>query len=211
MSAVAFSIVTVVALGLVAFVASQELRQLSARARRSRRPRPTREEAIDPGSERRAERRARLLLQSVVNREEWEMYRDLGFIKVSGRSTADGLERTPQYGYLIYPHKPIVAYLPGSNSLLSEYCVEFRDPSGSLFGPKLPASDDVLAKWMMIRADEKSLIRDANMHLPGRQVDPQQVRRDLWRLAEWERERAMPHGSSARRAHAGESPAGAAR
>jgi hypothetical protein len=24
------------------------------------------------------------------------------------------------------------------------------------------------------------------MHLPGRQVDPQQVRRDLWRLAEWE-------------------------
>ena len=27
------------------------------------------------------------------------------------------------------------------------------------------------------------------MHLPGRQVDPKQVRRDLWRLPQWERER----------------------
>ena len=27
------------------------------------------------------------------------------------------------------------------------------------------------------------------MHLPGRQVDPKQVRRDLWRLSQWERER----------------------
>jgi hypothetical protein len=28
------------------------------------------------------------------------------------------------------------------------------------------------------------------MHLPGRQVDPKQVSRDLWRLSEWERQRA---------------------
>jgi hypothetical protein len=139
----------------------------------------------DPGAERRAERRARALLKSIVNREEWEMYRDLGFIRVLGRG---GEERgsPPDYGYLIYPHKPIVAYLPGSNSLLSEYCVEFPDRSESFSAPKLPDSDDVLAKWMMIRADEERLLRDANMHLPGRQVDPQQVRRDLWRLAEWE-------------------------
>jgi hypothetical protein len=27
------------------------------------------------------------------------------------------------------------------------------------------------------------------MHLPGRQLDPDQVRRDLWRLAQWERRR----------------------
>jgi hypothetical protein len=27
------------------------------------------------------------------------------------------------------------------------------------------------------------------MHLPGRQVDPARVRRDLWRLQMWERER----------------------
>jgi hypothetical protein len=92
--------------------------------------------------------------------------------------------------FLIYPHKPIVAYLPGSNSLLSEYCVEFPDRSDRLYGPKLPDSDDVLAKWMLIRADEDRLLRGANMHLPGRQVDPQRVRRDLWRLAEWERARA---------------------
>jgi hypothetical protein len=29
----------------------------------------------------------------------------------------------------------------------------------------------------------------ANMHLPGRQVDPKRVRRDLWHLSQWERER----------------------
>jgi hypothetical protein len=27
------------------------------------------------------------------------------------------------------------------------------------------------------------------MHLPGRQLDPAQVRRDLWRLSQWERAR----------------------
>ncbi len=27
------------------------------------------------------------------------------------------------------------------------------------------------------------------MHLPGRQLDPSQVRRDLWRLSQWERAR----------------------
>jgi hypothetical protein len=125
-----------------------------------------------------------------VNREEWEMFRDLGFIRVLGRKARDTIGGSAAYGYLIYPHKPIVAYLPVSNSLLSEYCVEFPDLSEALPGLKLPDSDDVLAKWMMITADEERLLRDANMHLPGRQVDPQQVRRDLWRLAEWERSRA---------------------
>jgi hypothetical protein len=27
------------------------------------------------------------------------------------------------------------------------------------------------------------------MHLPGRQLDPAQVKRDLWRLGQWERSR----------------------
>ena len=80
------------------------------------------------------------------------MYRDLGFIRVLGRRAA--APAPAPTGYLIYPHKPIVAYLPGSNSLLSEYCVEFPDRAERLYGPKLPDSDDVLAKWMMIRADE---------------------------------------------------------
>ena len=127
------------------------------------------------------------------------MFRDLGFIRVIGQGPELGDGRPARdpgaplaatgFCFLIYPHKPIVAYLPGSNSLLSEYCVEFPDRSERLYGPRLPDSDDVLAKWMMIRADEERLLRDANMHLPGRQVDPQQVRRDLWRLAEWERTR----------------------
>ena len=40
----------------------------------------------DPGRERRAEQRARALLRSCVNEEEWAMYRDLGFIRVWGTS-----------------------------------------------------------------------------------------------------------------------------
>jgi hypothetical protein len=148
----------------------------------------------DPGRERRAEQHARELLRSCVNDEEWAMYRDLGFIRVEGRRvTPSG---PPPYAYLIYPHKPIVAYVPASGRLLSEYCVDF--PDLGFHGPRgrLPASDDVLAKWMALTGDEKRLINEANMHLPGRQVDPSRVRRDLWRLQMWERERRTS-GSSA--------------
>ena len=120
------------------------------------------------------------------------MYRDLGFIRVSGkhaRREADRPARTPAYAYLIYPHRPIVAYVPGSGQLLSEYCVEFPDLTGNGGRHRLPASDDVLAKWMALTSDEDRVIRRANMHLVGRQLDPARVRRDLWRLAEWERRR----------------------
>ena len=41
-------------------------------------------DGYDPGRERRAEQRARELLRSCVNDEEWAMYRDLGFIRVWG-------------------------------------------------------------------------------------------------------------------------------
>lgn len=151
----------------------------------------------DPGRERRAEQRARELLRSCVNDEEWEMYRDLGFIRVWG-AMADGPERGAAreglagapYAYLIYPHKPVVAYLPQTRRLLNEYCVVFPDESRPYGSARLPDSDDVLAKWMALTGDEERLIAQANMHLPGRQVDPQQVKRDLWRLSEWERQRA---------------------
>jgi hypothetical protein len=147
----------------------------------------------DPGRERRAEQRARELLHSCVNEEEWGMYRDLGFIRVSGRHARRVLDRDrgprPAYAYLVYPHKPIVAYVPESGQLLSEYCVEFPDLSGNGGRHRLPASDDVLAKWMALTSDEDRVIRRANMHLVGRQLDPARVRRDLWRLAEWERRR----------------------
>jgi hypothetical protein len=182
-------------------------------------------ELYDPGRERRAEQRARELLRSCVNEEEWGMYRDLGFVRVFGRGpgrdteaargdaedrqTAAALapgrpsgpsgeegsppqepaEETPRYAYLVYPHRPILAYEPRSRRLLSEYCVEFPDLSDALAGSRLPDSDDVLAKWMALTGDEGRLLRDANMHLPGRQLDPGRVRRDLWRLEEWERRR----------------------
>jgi hypothetical protein len=179
-------------------------------ARRRAGARAARRAMRDPGRERRAEQRARELLRSCVNDEEWAMYRDLGFIRVHGTLRAEGPGRViqrrrrrldyaerpdepaqprpqPGYAYLIYPHKPIVAYVPETGRLLSEYCVEFPDLTAALGATRLPDSDDVLAKWMALTGDERSLIERSNMHLPGRQVDPSRVRRDLWRLAEWER------------------------
>ncbi|MEX0993457.1 MAG: hypothetical protein WDZ37_05620 [Solirubrobacterales bacterium] len=193
MSAAALVISALVALFLVVYVGAGAAR--ARVARREGRPRSDKSPRIDPGVERRAERKARALLRSVVNAEEWEMYRDLGFVRVAGRMIDD---RDGGYCYLVYPHRPIVAYLPESSGLLSEYCVQFPDRGGR-FGPRLPDSDDVLAKWMMIKADEERLLRGANMHLPGRQVDPEQVRRDLARLREWERAR----GERAARDHQG--------
>jgi hypothetical protein len=191
----------------------------SARRARGRRARRIeRRELRDPGRERRAEQRARELLRSCVNDEEWAMYRDLGFIRVNGQLSPNGRRSAreqagddspapdaptldaptpaggaaaepPPYADLIYPHKPIVAYVPKTGRLLSEYCVEFPDLTGAISQTRLPDSDDVLAKWMALTGDEERLIRNANMHLPGRQVDPNRVRRDLWRLSEWERQR----------------------
>jgi hypothetical protein len=178
-----------------------------------------REEGYDPGRERRAEQRARELLRSCVSAEEWEMYRDLGVLRVFGPARGEntapvsdaGLssEASPAgeadpgavalapYAYLIYPHKPIVAYVPLTGELLSEYCVAFPDETRPYGSPRLPDSDDVLAKWMALTGDERRLIGEANMHLPGRQVDPERVRKDLARLARWESERAAGLGSSA--------------
>jgi hypothetical protein len=155
--------------------------------------------SFDPGRDRRAEQRARQLLRSCVNEREWTMYRDLGFIRVDGRRLPDSdVGEDAPYAYLIYPHKPIVAYAPESGRLLSEYCVEFPDVIDGRRA-RLPASDDVLAKWMALTSDEARVIGRANMHLVGRQHDPGHVRRDIWRLSEWERLGAG-HGSKARTA-----------
>jgi hypothetical protein len=150
-------------------------------------------EGYDPGRERRAEQRARTLLRSCVNEEEWAMYRDLGFIRVWGGLSEGPLDdrdsRGTTYAYLIYPHKPIVAYMPQTRRLLSEYCVTFPDDTRPYGSARLPDSDDVLAKWMALTGDERRIIASANMHLPGRQVDPKQIKRDLWRLGQWEQAR----------------------
>jgi hypothetical protein len=181
------------------------------------------EGGYDPGRELRAEQRARALLRSCVNEEEWAMYRDLGFLRVWGGSAGkaprasstvpyaashEGSDAAPDkgsdvalhagsytapheapYAYLIYPHRPIVAFIPQTGVLLNEYCVAFPDLTRPYGSARLPDSDDVLAKWMALTADERRLIADANMHLPGRQLDPDAVRRDLARLSSWERER----------------------
>ncbi|MGB2710558.1 MAG: hypothetical protein WBC33_03515, partial [Conexibacter sp.] len=157
----------------------------------------------DPGRERRAEARARALLRSCVNDEEWAMYRDLGFIRVWGRQADRPGEHDvavgAPYAYLVYPHKPILAYLPQTSRLLNEYCVTFPDETRPYGSARLPDSDDVLAKWMALTGDERRLIETANLHLPGRQLDPRQVKRDLWRLRQWERERAIETGDGVTR------------
>jgi hypothetical protein len=165
--------------------------------------------AYDPGRERRAEQRARELLRSCVNDEEWAMYGELGFLRVWG-GQAGGPEEGwdlggAPYAYLVYPHKPIVAYLPQTGQLLNEYCVEFPDETKPYGSVRLPDSDDVLAKWMALKGDEERLISQANLHLPGRQVDPRKVQRDLWRLRQWERVR-LERAARTARAGAGNEP-----
>ena len=141
----------------------------------------------DPGRERRAEQTARELLRSCVGDEEWAMYRDLGLIRVWGRHPrAHG---GSEYAYLIYPHRPVIAYEPQTRRLLGEYCVEFPDETRPYGSSRLPDSDDVLAKWMLLTGDEHRLLDESNMHLPGRQVDLAQVTRDLWRISRWEQAR----------------------
>jgi hypothetical protein len=182
---------------LAAFLFSRNIGRLST----GRRPiAGTPPHAFDPGRERRAEHRARQLLRSCVNDREWAMYRDLGFIQVVGRGLPDMRrdDGQPPYAYLVYPHKPLVAYEPHSGRLLSEHCVQFPDPDGG--ATRLPASDDVLAKWMALTSDEARLIGRANMHLVGRQHDPAHVRRDVWRLREWERRNGAAQGTRTRTA-----------
>jgi len=157
-------------------------REIWLLCRRSSTPR-----SYDPGRERRAEQRARALLRSCIDEYDWAMYRDLGFLRVWGGLGERGRGDDATYAYLIYPHKPVVAYLPQTGALLNEYCVAFPDHSRPYGSSRLPDSDDVLAKWMALTADERRLIAEANMHLPGRQVDPDRVRHDLVRLSSWER------------------------
>jgi hypothetical protein len=177
-----FAVALLLALVLLAVLAfGPDVRRAMRKARRRAGERPR---AYDPGRDHRAELRARELLRSVVGEELYAMYLALGFIAVPGG------ERRSGYGYLIYPHKPIVAYEERSGELLNEYCVVFPDRD-ELAGERLPDSDDVLAKWMALTGDERRLIGDANMHAPGKQLDPMQVRRDLWRLREWEGRRRV--------------------
>jgi hypothetical protein len=191
----ALSATAIVVVALLWEVAAPKVAEAYSRHKARRARVPQTGQGYDPGREHRAEQRARALLRSCVNDEEWAMYRDLGFIRVWG-TQADGPVRGTgratggaPYAYVIYPHKPIVAYLPQTGRLLNEYCVEFPDETRPYGSSRLPDSDDVLAKWMALKGDERRLITEANMHLPGRQIDPKMLQRDIWRLGRWERER----------------------
>ena len=127
------------------------------------------------------ERRARELLRASVDPADYEAYLDLGFLAVTGASD--------RYAYLLYPYRPLVAYETATERPLCEYCVRFADS-----GERLPPADDVLAKWLALHADERELLATANIDPPGRQVDPEHVRRDLGRLREW---RSSRHVDSA--------------
>jgi hypothetical protein len=175
-----------VAVALLADIIPARLVELWARMRAHRRLVPVID--MDPGRERRAEQTARELLRSCVGEEEWAMYRELGFIRVWG-STLSSKRVGIEHAYLIYAHKPLVAFEPQTGHLLGEYCVEFPDDTRPYGSSRLPDSDDVLAKWMALTGDETRLLANANMHLPGRQVDIVHVKRDLWRLSRWEQKR----------------------
>lgn len=157
-------------------------------ARAAREPRPPR---WDPGRELRAERRARELLGSIVSDEDRRMYEQLGFLSVPGAGDPES-----GYAYLVYPHRPLIAYDTHNGELLCEYCVGFPDRAERELGERLPDADDVLAKWIALHGHERELVGEANMHLPGHQVDPGQIRRDLIRLREWRG--ARPAGAPAR-------------
>ena len=178
-------------------------------------PRASAAAVYDPGRERRAEQRARELLRSCVNEEEWAMYRDLGFIRVwgvAGRRPGRGRRhRGAPYAYLIYPHRPIVAYLPQTRRLLGEYCVEFPDETGRTGQRRLPDSDDVLAKWMALTGDERRADRDREHAPPGPPARPRPGPARPRRLAQWERSRmrAAPRGDATASRRAAEQAGGA--
>ena len=107
-AAIEVGAIVLAALALVGFGPSA----LAAIRRRRERPSvPGHPIRYDPGRELRAERKARELMRSVVSAEEYAMYTELGFLSVRGADE--------RYAYLVYPHRPILAYDTQSGELLS--------------------------------------------------------------------------------------------
>lgn len=186
-------IALVMALGGLAMAMARPAR--AARGRRRAGPALPRWVSEAPLSREAAEQRSLDLLRSVVNRDEWDMFRDLGFICVAGRRPGRAPDGPPRYRYLIYPHLPVVALLPRSMAPVREYCVQFPDRSSAGATSLLPAGDDVLAKWMTLRADEDRLLAFANIASAGCQVPLTTVERDITRLGRWHERRRAQNGS----------------
>ena len=186
-------IALVMALGGLAMAMTRPAR--AARGRRRADPALPEWVSEPPLSREAAERRSLDLLRSVVNADEWEMFTDLGFICVAGRRPGRAPDGPPRYRYLIYPHLPVVALLPRSMAPVREYCVQFPDRSSPGGTTLLPAGDDVLAKWMTLRADEDRLLAYANIAGAGCQVPLGTVERDITRLERWHARRRAQNGS----------------
>jgi hypothetical protein len=205
-------VVLVVTLGALAAVLGRPVGARRLRPRSGRRALPSwiREPPLAPEE---AERRSLELLRSVVNEDEWEQFRELGFICVTGRRGARPGRPAggpPRYRYLIYPHLPVVALLPRSMAPVREYCVQFPERGGSGI-PLLPRGDDVLAKWMTLRADEDRLLSYANVGNAGCQVPLSRIEQDIGRLERWNARRARPAAEEPGARTAARPPAPAAR
>ena len=89
----------------------------------SRRPRAAERSTLGSDLARRRGERARELLRAVRSASRATSQRlraSFGFLSVRRRRRSRG-----GYGYLVYPHRPLVAYDTATGELLSEYCVGF--------------------------------------------------------------------------------------
>lgn len=181
----------VLAAGLLGMAAYLGLGRPEPRAARHRTPAWASEAPVGRSE---ADHRSLELLRSVVNDDEWAMFTDLGFICATGRRfRRDGREALPRYRYLIYPHLPLVALLPRSMAPVREYCIQFPELDGDDEAGTLPLGDDVLAKWMTVRADEDRLLTWANVSNAGCQIPLSRIERDIRRLARWQAARGGAH------------------
>lgn len=148
-------------------------------------------EVVDPGVAHRAEQQARRMLRASASEEDWELYNELGLIRVwgSGRNgpAQGGTRATRQgasYAFLIYPSGPVVSYLPKTLELLGELT-----PAEEVTRHARTPTDVVLATWLALCDREDEVVGEAGFHLPGHRTDVEAVRRDLWRLTQWEQAR----------------------
>lgn len=148
-------------------------------------------EVADPGVAHRAEQQARRMLRASASTEDWELYDELGLIRVWGRGrngpAQGGTRATRQgatYAYLVYPSGPVVSYLPKTLELLGELT-----PAEEITRDARTPTDVVLATWLALCDREDEVVRESGFHLPGHRTDVEAVRRDLWRLTQWEQAR----------------------
>ena len=186
---------------------------LEARRARRRAPRGPSAHGYDPGRERRAEQRARELLQVLRQRGG---VGDVPRPRLPPRLGRPG--RGPEAPRATWGASPT----PTSSTPTSRSWPTCRRPAscststasssrtrrGRTARRGCPTPTTCSPSGWRSRATSARLITEANMHLPGRQVDPRQVQRDLWRLGQWERERlaARPRREAAPAAPAAAPP-----